>query len=178
MRTFIALPLADEMCTRIGAAAEDLRTRLPGLRWVSEGGWHLTLRFLGATSPAAAAALEGPLRSAAARCAAGDARFAGLGVFPERGAPRVLWLGVTVAACVLELQAACEAAARAAGFAAETRPFHAHVTLGRWRGRTRRPQLPEVDLGAGELERLVLFRSDLDPAGAVYSPIASFALAR
>jgi 2'-5' RNA ligase len=178
IRTFIALPLGEEMCARIAAAVESLKARLPGLRWVSGAGWHLTVRFLGAASPAAVAGLEVPLCSAASRCAVGAARFAGLGVYPERGAPRVLWLGVAVPACVLELQAECETAARAAGFPAETRPFHPHVTLARWRERARRPQLPAVDLGAGEVGSLVLFRSDLGPAGSVYSPLARFSLRR
>lgn len=178
IRTFIALPVGEEMRARIAAAVDGLKARLRGLRWVSDAGWHLTLRFLGAASPEAVAGLGAPLHSAAARCPAGEARFAGLGVFPQRGAPRVLWLGVSLPPAVLELQAACETAAIAAGFPAETRPFHPHVTLARWHERARRPQLPAMDLGSGEVESLVLFRSDLEPAGAAYSPLASFSLKR
>ena len=43
---------------------------------------------------------------------------------------------------VLDLQRACERAARAAGFEREERPFRAHLTLGRWRERAARPDLP------------------------------------
>ena len=64
----------------------------------------------------------------------------------------------------------------AAGFDPDARPFRAHVTLGRFRERARRPHLPEVDLGAALLDRLVLFRSELKPSGAVYTPLASFVL--
>lgn len=166
------------MRARIGETVASLRTRLRGLRWTSPQGWHLTLRFLGAAVPDALASLEAPLRNAAARCPAGEAGFSGLGVFPPRGAARILWLGTSVSAAVVELQSACEAAAVAAGFPPETRAFRPHITLGRWREGARRPMLPPVDLGAGPLEQLVLFRSDLEPAGPVYSPLACFPLKR
>ena len=58
------------------------------------------------------------------------------------------------------------------------RPFRPHLTLGRWRDRAPHPELPAVDLGTTRLETLVLFESDLRPGGAVYTPLARFALGR
>lgn len=141
-------------------------------------GIHLTLRFLGDTSPSRVDLLRPALAAAAAACPPVEARAAGLGTFPERGSPRVLWLGLEVQAAVLDLQRACERAARAAGFEREPRPFRAHLTLGRWRDRAPRPELPPADLGTTRLETLVLFRSDLRPDGAVYTALARFALGR
>jgi 2'-5' RNA ligase len=77
-----------------------------------------------------------------------------------------------------ELQEACERAALTAGFEKEDRPFKAHLTLGRWRDRAPRPDLPPVDLGATRLDTLVLFKSELRPGGAVYTPLERFALGR
>ena len=54
----------------------------------------------------------------------------------------------------------------------------AHLTLGRSRDRAPRPELPATNLGTTRLETLVLFRSDLRPGGAVYTPLERFALAR
>jgi 2'-5' RNA ligase len=65
----------------------------------------------------------------------------------------------------------------AAGFPREERSFHPHLTLGRWRDRARRPALPDVNLGSGRVDRLVLFRSQLAPSGSVYTPLATFPLA-
>ena len=64
----------------------------------------------------------------------------------------------------------------AAGFAPEARPFHPHLTLGRWKDRVRRPRLPEVDLGGCALDELVLFRSDTEPGGPVYTPLSRYPL--
>jgi 2'-5' RNA ligase len=74
------------------------------------------------------------------------------------------------------LQAGCEAAAVAAGFPREARRFSPHLTLGRWRDRAARPELPAVDLGSSVLDTLVLFRSELRPEGAVHTQLQRFEL--
>ncbi|HEY6099419.1 MAG TPA: RNA 2',3'-cyclic phosphodiesterase, partial [Anaeromyxobacter sp.] len=114
--------------------------------------------------------------AAAAACPPLEIAVRGLGLFPERGSPRVLWLGLEMSAAAARLQAACEAAAVAAGFEPETRAFHPHLTLGRWRDRARRPALPDVDLGSAHVGELVLYRSDLRATGAVYTPLDVFPL--
>jgi 2'-5' RNA ligase len=176
VRAFVALELPERVREAIGELQARLRPRLGSVRLVRPDGAHLTLRFLGAATPDQVAALRAPLASAAAACPAGEARVGGLGTFPERGSPRVLWLGLAVPDTVLVLQAACERAAVAAGFPREDRPYKPHLTLGRWRERDRRPELPEADLGAARVDTLVLFRSELRPQGAVYTPLARFPL--
>jgi 2'-5' RNA ligase len=122
------------------------------------------------------ATLEAPLEAAAAACPPFELSIRGLGIFPDRGGPRVLWLGLRLPPPVLVLQAACEDAAVAAGFEPEARAFHPHLTLGRWRDRVRRPVLPEVELGSARVSELILYRSDIRPAGSVYVPLAVFPL--
>lgn len=178
IRAFIALELEPRLRVALGDLQSRLRPRLGEVRLVRPEGIHLTLRFLGGTSPARIERLRADLAAAAAQCPAAEVRATSLGTFPERGSPRVLWLGLEVPASVLELQKACERAARAAGFEAEGRPFRAHLTLGRWRQSAPRPELPAVDLGTTRLETLSIFRSDLRPDGAVYSPLARFPLGR
>lgn len=172
VRAFVALELDARLREAIGELQARLRPRLGGIRLVRPEGIHLTLRFLGPTSPAQIETLRPLLTAAAAACPAVEARVAGLGTFPERGSPRVLWLDLDVPPAILDLQRACERAARAAGFEREERPFKAHLTLGRWRERARRPDLPATDLGQTRLDTLVLFESDLKPDGAVYTPLA------
>lgn len=176
IRAFVAIELCADTRALVGETLASLRPTLAGVRWARPETLHLTLRFLGPARADVLALLEPALRDAASRCPAGEARIAGLGLFPERGAPRVLWLGVDVAPQVLLAQRSCELAAVALGFAREDRGYRPHLTLGRWRERAPRPALPAVDLGMTRLERLVLFRSDLRPDGAVYTPLAEFPL--
>jgi 2'-5' RNA ligase len=177
IRAFVALELPEALREGVVETVRQLKPGLPDVRWVREEGVHATLRFLGWTRPETLAALEAPLRRAAAECPPLDVSVNGLGMFPERGSPRVLWLGVELPPPGLALQAACEHAATEAGFRSEERAFHPHLTLGRWRDRARRPALPEVRLGSGRVDRLVLFRSQLGSAGSEYTPLAVFPLA-
>ena len=176
VRAFVALEIEERMHDCIAHLTEGLRGRLPGVRWVRPEGIHLTLRFLGQSSPAQIESLSPRLAAAAGACPPSEAHVSGLGMFPERGNPRVLWLGVALAASVLALQAACEEAAVAAGFPPEPRPFRSHLTLGRWRDRAPRPQIPPADLGPVALATLTVFRSELQRGGVVYTPLARFAL--
>jgi 2'-5' RNA ligase len=176
IRAFVALPFPDGLRRDVAETIRRLTPVLPDVRFAREEGAHVTLRFLGWTRADTLAGLEAPLRAAAAACPPLDVSVRGLGLFPERGAPRVLWLGLEMPPAAAALQAACERAAVASGFEAETRAFHPHLTLGRWRDRARRPALPHVDLGAAHLRELVLYRSDTRPAGSVYTPLAVFPL--
>ena len=176
IRAFVALEVDEAMRSRIVETMAGLRPRFTGLRWVSPAQVHLTLRFLGRADPAVLKEMEQPLVRAAAACPAASVGVSGLGLFPERGRARVLWLGIDLPESVLALQAACEAAAVEAGFEAEDRPFRSHLTLGRWREPASRPRLAELELGPARLDRLVLYRSDLRSTGAVYTPLASFPL--
>lgn len=177
IRAFVAFEIDDALRERLGGLGRDLQGNVKGVRWVKTEGIHLTLRFLGDATRAQLDLLEPPLRAAAASCPRADAPVGGLGLFPERGRPRVLFLNVRLPETVLTLQAACENAAGAAGFGRESRPFRSHLTLGRWRDRAPRLELPPADLGALPLDTLVLFRSELRPTGAVYTPLATFPLA-
>ena len=132
VRAFVALELDAVLHGYLARIVEDLRPRLPGLRFSPVGNAHLTLRFLGPSSPAALARVADAIGPATAACPAADVPLAGLGAFPPHGAPRILWLGLDLPASMLALQAACERAARAAGFEPGTRAFRAHLTLGRW----------------------------------------------
>lgn len=176
VRAFLALELPPEAKQAIATALGPTAERCAGLRRTALEGLHLTLRFLGETSPEQIEALVAELAPEAARCVPAAARVAGLGLFPERGAPRILWLAVELSEPFLELQRACEAAACRLGFEPEPRPFRPHLTLGRWRERVPRPELAPLGVGPVRLDRLVLFRSRLDARSAVYTPLHTFAL--
>jgi 2'-5' RNA ligase len=172
VRAFVALELPESVRRAVGELQARLRPRLGSIRLVRPENAHLTLRFLGDTTPAQVEALRGSLARAAAACPACDVRVRGLGTFPDRGSPRVLWLGLELPEPLLALQAATERAAVAAGFPREGRAFAPHLTLGRWRERDRRPDLPAADLGPARVAALVLFRSELRPEGSRYTPLA------
>jgi 2'-5' RNA ligase len=182
MRLFLAIDLPDALRREIGELQERLRPVLGGWRWVRPEGIHLTLRFLGEVSPADDARHREAWRRAAGESPAVGFTVGGLGVFPPRSSPRVLWIGVESTRPpdgLGVLAASLEAAARAEGFPEETRPFRPHLTLARAerRGRPRRPE-PErtARLGDVEASEVVLFESRLGPRGARYTALEAFPL--
>jgi 2'-5' RNA ligase len=176
IRSFVALELDAAVRDRLELLIVQLRREIPGVRWSRPQSLHVTVRFLGYADPPALVRLQGPLAEIAARCPPARASLRGLGLFPPRGGPRVLWLGLEVPAGIAALQAECERAAIAAGFPPEPRAFRPHLTLGRWSAPAPRPRLPPADLGAALLDRLVLFRSDMRRGGSIYTPLAAFDL--
>ena len=133
-RLFLAAALDDNARHAIVAHLDEQLDfhRLPG-RPVPPENWHLTLRFLGSTTPQqrdrVLAYLDEHLAIAPFRIS-----FTDLGAFPRVSRASVLWMGVAGAVEQLESTASiCEAAAVAAGFEPEGRPFHAHLTLSRIR---------------------------------------------
>ncbi len=107
-------------------------------------------------------------------------RLAGVGAFPGIGSPRVLFAGVDQGEDdLVSLAGAVEIAVRQAGFPAERKPFHPHVTVGRVRQgrRLRKPDAwlemaPEDGFGSFEVRSVSLIRSDLLPDGPRYSSLA------
>lgn len=181
MRLFLALDLPREVREAIGRARRDLEPVLPGWRWTRAEGVHVTVRFLGEVNPSRLPELS-PRWERAALEAMGPIALdvSGLGAFPSTRRPRVLWVGVAEAperGRLRALAAAVEREARAAGFAPEDRAFRAHATLARAvEGMGTAPPDGGFPFGRALVESLTLFRSDLAPGGARYTPIETFPL--
>jgi RNA 2',3'-cyclic 3'-phosphodiesterase len=176
LRAFLALDLDAAARQRALDLMARLRRGLAGVRWVRPEGLHLTLRFLGWTQQAVVDRIAQALVPAASACASAQVPLGQLGLFPERGAPRVLWVGLNLPERMHVLQGVCEEAARGEGFPPEERAFTPHLTLGRWKDRAPRPDLSTVDLGVAQIDHLTLYKSDLRPSGAIYTPLHVFSL--
>ena len=175
IRTFLAIPLPAPLQAQVAALQQELKGRLPEVRWTPPANVHLTLRFFGATSAADLEKIREVVLSIAFREGAFTAAVGGLGVFPHQRAPRVLWLGVS-AAQLSALHLRCETALSEVGLPGEARAFAPHLTIGRLRQRP--PQLGEVLAAWGErplaplpVDRLVLYESRLLPGGARHIPL-------
>ena len=178
-RLFVALDLPPEL----KAAARSLQFGLRNARWLDDAGLHLTLAFIGEVDGSAAERVEDAL----AEVEADPVRMElhGLGCFPGRGDPRVLWAGAAPRAELAALAAAVTRALRRAGVALKRRRFTPHVSLVRFR----RPP-PRVDLErylaahslfrspACEVGSFHLYSSILHPSGARHMIEATYPLER
>lgn len=185
-RLFVAISLDGE-ARRAIARTQDEMARTIGapdrgsLKWIRPEHVHVTLAFLGHVDEALVADVTTAI-AADIPVAPFMARFGGLGVFPPRGAPRVLWMGVRAGAAeIAAVQREVAARVERAGIALEARPFHPHLTLARWRDSPTPDARPVVsaasaDAGGGiasvRVEHATLFQSELSPAGSTYRALA------
>jgi len=177
MRLFIAIELPAEL----KQALARLHCDLPGARWVPAAQIHLTLAFLGEVEEASAWRLNTEL--ARIHLPAFTLTMTGLGSFPHRQRPRVLWVGLAPEEHLANLVAAVHSAIRDCGLPLEERPFSAHITLARLRfpapreagaflDQTLPPHLPPLPV-----HEFILFESRLSPHGVEHLPLTSFPLA-
>lgn len=181
MRLFFAVEMPPEVRPALTALLERLRSVVRGVRWVQPEGIHLTLRFLGEVEPDRLDSIVDAVRIGTAGHPPLQLRTHVLGTFPDRGRPRVAWLGLVDEAGTLgSLYGALERALEGVGFTPEGRPFMPHITLGRVRlGANPGPALdriPPPRPASFEVHEFVLMESTLSPKGARYTPWARFPL--
>jgi RNA 2',3'-cyclic 3'-phosphodiesterase len=180
-RLFVALDLPATTRDALAAWARDLLGADPALRLVPAEALHVTPAFIGFRDPGADHAIAAAVTAAAAGQRTALLAPGELAALPVRR-PRVLALDLLDdpdgrAAAV---QGAVARRLESAGFyEAEARPFRPHVTVARVRKGARpapiQPSRPPVEpFTAAEV---VLYRSDLRPEGARYSPLARARLA-
>lgn len=183
IRAFIAIDMPASIQQQLGEISNRLQAlnQTNAIRWVAAKNIHLTLKFLGEVSPSNLEILTKILRAEAQKHTAFDLKVAGLGAFPSLRRPRVIWVGIEAPPALLAFQRGVETETVRLGYAAEERPFSPHLTLARV-SHSASPQDVRLigeslagvtvgDLGTVHVDHVVLFRSDLRPGGAVYTPL-------
>jgi RNA 2',3'-cyclic 3'-phosphodiesterase len=132
VRTFIAIEVGPELCSRLEAALPRLMAMAPETRWVRSDSLHLTLAFLGEVADSAIPAVSRALASVASAHEPFDLTARGSGTFGPLDAPKVLWVGIGgQVEALLALQRELTAAIAPMGLAPDHDVFQPHVTLGR-----------------------------------------------
>ena len=125
MRLFVAIDLPAGIRDRLSL----MSCGLPGARWVRTEQLHLTLRFIGEVDGAMFQAIREALAGVRGRSFA--MQLAGVGYFPPRKRPRVVWVGIRENEDLVRLRNRIESSLVRAGLAPEQRKFSPHITLAR-----------------------------------------------
>lgn len=176
MRLFVALDPPESVRREVGKISRDVR----GARWTPTHQIHLTLRFIGEADEERFRRIRESLF--AVRREPFPLRLQGVGRFPPRGAPRILWAGVDPEEPVRELSEKIERALQGAGVDPESRPVSPHLTLARLRDA--RPRDADEFLERGQSFRteafsvgeFFLYSSVLAPQGATHVREATYSL--
>jgi 2'-5' RNA ligase len=183
LRLFFAVPVPADARERVGELIDRVQREVGDgtarIRWVRVEGLHLTLRFLGPTPEDRVAPLAASADALARIVAPFEVELSGGGAFPSLARPRSLWVGVRGGADRLATLAdALTEAAGECGLVLDTRPFAAHLTIGRTDGLRLGPVAARALEHAADglevrfrVESFMLFRSFLGGGPARYEAL-------
>jgi len=188
IRSFIAIELPEEAKEGLARLRKELeRDEHKFVKWVDPGGIHLTLKFLGNIPSQRITEITEAMEESAQGISQFHLEISGLGAFPSLRQARVFWVGIGGEVDKLSrLQQDIDSALAALGFTREERPFVPHLTLARIRqGASPMERSSFGDLVGStifedeyhvEVEAISLMRSQLTPAGAIYTRLSAVGL--
>lgn len=181
MRSFISIAIPDAVKAKLQAAVKRLAPQAVDVSWCTVGQFHLTIAFLGETSPAILPHVSAAVARICATSVPFTCRAYGLGFFGTKRNPKVIWAGVDPIPQLGALHEAIATELKRFGFKIEEDEFRPHITLGRCLERSRNHPLVEameedesIDFGSWPVTSLTMYESRLTPKGAVYATLNRF----
>ncbi len=175
-RLFVALDLPEDIRGELAL----ISSGVPGARWLDDEQLHLTLRFIGEVDGLLYRDIKKALFDVSAEPF--ELSLKGVGTFPPRGQPTVLWVGLEKSEALLSLHRKIESILRQIGLEPEARKYSPHITLAYLK------DAPMSRLGAFlteyalfqtapfEVTEFQLYSSTLTSKGAVYQIEESYSL--
>ena len=176
VRTFICIEIPEAIKERIDELQRDLHGLDARISWVKPENIHLTLKFLGDVPQSRIESVKRAAERAASSCSPFEIEAGGAGCFPSPRNPRVLWVGLSHLPDELKrLHAKIEDELAREGFPREQKKFSPHLTIGRIRSPQNASLVAEKLIAGGfeparfQADEIIVMRSDLSPAGSIYT---------
>lgn len=185
IRCFVAIEIPESIQNVFVEMQNALKSKINNASWVKLGNFHLTLRFLGDVKNEDIDEISNTIEGVALNHQPIRLDFGGIGAFPNLTRPNVLWVGLKIGRTpVTTLGVKLNKAMFKLDFKDERR-FHPHVTLARLKNRvslassmTLFEKFDTLQNAFLTVNEILLVRSELQPSGAIYTPIKRFKLGR
>lgn len=185
LRCFIALEIPETIRRSIDDTIAVLKKSGAEVKWVSCQNIHLTLQFLGETEEALVPKVKDALDKILSPYIPFYITIAGIGCFPDRKRPRVIWVGVEESLPLTNLYKDIADTLEGFGYKQEKRAFSPHITIGRVKSnRNMRELLMRLDeiraarFSDFEVLNITLMKSELKPSGPTYYSLAEIPFGR
>jgi 2'-5' RNA ligase len=181
VRAFIAVEIPAEIQRALARSLAHLQEALPKplVSWITHQNVHLTLKFLGDSSAANLKRLVEALVLETVTHQSFSMSVGGLGAFPSPSRARIIWVGIAAPPALIDLWRSIEDISARLGYLREHRPFSPHLTVGRVGNNISGTDLQRIrtalkgtavgSLGNFHVDAVQIFKSDLQPGGAVYT---------
>ena len=184
VRTFIAIPLPNSVKRFLSDIQSELKSAGWIAAWPHPEMFHLTLKFLGPIPGGLLIPIQSVMAAFSGAYPAFILTAGGIGVFPNLRNARVVLIGIHgQTGHLTQLVTDLEKKLHPMGLPAQPRPFFPHITL----ARIKKPVRPRGMISvikrferksshAFPANRLVLYKSGLQPQGAVHTPLFQITL--
>jgi RNA 2',3'-cyclic 3'-phosphodiesterase len=183
MRLFIATSFPTEVLDDLNARVSRLRPRLPAASWVRPEAQHVTFAFLAEQPESLVDTLAPALTEALRSVASFEASLSGSGFFPNPRHARVGWIGLQPESPFIAIAQIVRGVVTKNGVELDGADFKPHLTLMRIRDRWPpasielfNQSLRDYRSSTFNVAEVTLFSSELNPKGAIHTPVKKFAL--
>ncbi len=166
IRVFVSVPVPDT--PKMATLRSDLRT-IDGIRVSPPEQTHITLRFIGDVDDSKVKRITESVRRAVEGVEPFEVVVSGTGAFPNDRRPSVVWMGLQPADVLAGIAERLGRELDSCNVRYDTKPFKAHVTVGRCRDGARMPGFFESHDGEFcrfTCSEVLVMRSELGPKGA------------
>lgn len=181
-RTFIAISVSPP--SNFKEIFISLKDKMQGnIKWSKTDKFHLTLGFFPSTSLKQEKNILATINKVAPENEQFVIQFQGLGVFPSRNDPRVLWLGLVRNQQLFKIYSELWQELSRYGFTNDKKKFAPHITLGRIRYMDDKTPLLKLlsenynkNMFESKVKDILYYESTLTPDGPIYKILGKFPL--
>ena len=180
MRTFLALPIREDVRKRVNSFVKEVSKRIKSrVKWVEEENLHFTIFFFGEVEERQVERIESVINGKIHLLKKFNVRLNGLSFFPNERRVRVVWIGVKEGSDEMKSIYSTLYPEFSRFLKIRKENFVPHLTIGRAKFGLNESEvklLKEENLTTSSftIDRLVLFESKLTPKGPIYTPLRSF----
>ena len=178
VRAFLSIDIEDQLLlTKIKNIQQKLDTTAAKMKIVESGNIHFTLRFFGDTALSKLNQIQASLKGI--DIDPFEIEIAGVGSFPSRRHPRIIWIGTTKnSSKILDLKSKIDSSLLELGYQLEKRKYNPHATIARVRhvqDSTRiadnLEMLADEVIGTMTITNAKMMKSTLTSSGPIYETL-------
>lgn len=183
IRTFIAFDTPLDIKKEILQVQISLKESAPDVKWEAESKFHVTLKFLGNVEENMLPKILNVIKNSLTECHQFPVIYQGVGAFPNKKRPRVLWVGCNNPDNhLIEIKNKLDKDLKPYGFEIEDRQFHPHITLGRVKSESginnliKKLENVNFEPRQVSINEILAVKSVLKPGGSEYTKLMTIPL--
>ncbi|MDO5860606.1 RNA 2',3'-cyclic phosphodiesterase [Methanobrevibacter sp.] len=182
LRAFLAIDVDEDIKAKMYKIIKEFKQIDANIKYVDLENIHLTLKFFGEIDSEGIELLSSKIESVVSNFDKFTIKIKGCGAFPNTNRIKVIWLGIDGDEVIKQLHDELDKEFVKIGFDKDKK-FSSHLTIGRMRNakgknkvKSTIEEFSEVEVGQMDVDRIILKKSTLTPAGPIYEDLKTFEL--